>query len=416
MMRKFRQIFILAFFAFAFSLAANAQVPPPRYGFLELVDYKNEPVADASVRRLNLNNFYEEPSVEKGNLIAQTNEKGLLEKGIEIRHNEGEMRFSIDKIGYYSYIDYFGLFSYSSRNYYNNRENPQKIELLIIPKTSAEKKAIGKQQEMREFFGAARRGDTVAVRKFIKSGLSPNLTTADLRGISIEENVPVILYAVKSGNGEAVKDFLSAGVKVNKTDEPVKSILMTYLNAYPWWKTFSEDSEAPAIAAYESGAVSLIEAGANINPAEKGSVTPLMLAAQLRYVQIVKKLIEKGAFIDAQDSYGRTALMYLIEHYKPKQRLEIANLLIKAGADVNLLTSQTPYSKYSGYSCRTALAVAVESYDVEMVKLLLERGADINLTCKDGFTPLNYAREISSYVADNERREIIKILETAGAK
>lgn len=408
-------IFCVLFAIFAFSQIVFSQIPMPGYKFLEVVDYKNEPVADASVRRLNLQNYYDEPDVEKGSLVAKTNQKGLLEKGVEVHYNDGEFRFSIDKIGYYPYIDYFGLFAYWNRN--SNRESPIKIELLLIPKTSAERKAIGKEQQKREFFGAARLGNAEAVRKFIKAGLNPSLTTADLRGIPIGENAePIILYAVKSGNGETVKEFLSAGVKVNKTDEPIKSILTRYLNVYPSRKNVPEEDDTPKISSYETGAISLIEAGANVNPTEKGSITPLMLAAQKFYLRTVKKLIEKGAFVDAQDSLGRTPLMYLIEYNKPPQRIEIANLLIKAGANVNLLTSETPYSKYRNDSCRTALAVAVEGYDVEMVKLLLKHGADVNLTCKDGGTPLNYAREISSYVADKQKKEIIEILEAAGAK
>jgi len=407
-------IFGILFAVLAFSQITLSQVPMPRYGFLELVDYKNEPVADASVRHLSFN-YYDEPKIEEGKILAKTNQKGSVENGIVIHHNDGEVRFSIDKTGYYPYFDYFGLFAYSNRNY---RENPLKIELLIIPQNSAEKKAIGKEQLKREFFGAARRGDAPAVRRFIKSGLSPNLTTADLRGIPIENDEPLILYAVRSGDGETVKEFLSAGVNVKANDEPVKSILTDYLYRYPSRRNFpgTKPDETAIISEFEAGAISLINAGANVNPAEKGAVTPLMLAAQRRYVQTVKKLLEKGAFVDAQDSFGRTAIMYLVEYYKPKQRIEIANLLIKGGANVNLLTSDTPYSKYSGYSCRTALTVAVEGFDVEMVKLLLANGADVNLTCKDGATALTYAREISSYVADREKKEIIRILEEAGAK
>jgi ankyrin repeat protein len=408
------RFFCISIAVFAFSQIAFSQVPMPRYEFLELVDYKNEPVADASVRRLSFNS-YDGLDIENGNIITKTNEKGLLEKSIEVNYNDGEMRFSIDKSGYYPYFDYFGLFDYSNGD---GRDNPLKIELLLIPKNKIERKAIGRQQEMREFFGAARRGDAVAVRKFIKSGLSPNLTTSDLRGIPGAENVPVILYAVKSGNGETVKEFLSAGVKVNKPDEPIKSILTHYLYTYPSRRNFpkTETGETQAISAYENGAVSLIEKGANVNPVGKGSVTPLMRAAEKQYVQIVKKLLEKGAVVDAQESYGRTALMYLMVYHKPKQRLETAHLLIKAGANVNLLTSQTPYSKYDVRSCKTALTVAVESYDVEMVKLLLANGADVNLTCNDGNKPLHYAIEISDYVASNEKREIIELLVTAGAK
>lgn len=418
-MRNKHRTIILVFCAlsaiFGFSQILNAQIPLPSYGFLETVDYKNEPVADASVRYLNVTYISEEPQIGQGSLIEKTNQKGLLEKGIRVDYNDFGTAFSIDKAGFYPFINYFGLFGFLN-GIRNNRDEPIRIELLVIPKNKAERKIIGNEQAKREFFGAARRGDAALVRKFIKSGLSPNLTTTDLRGIPVEENVPIILYAVKSGSGAAVKEFLSAGVKVNKTDEPIKSILTRYLNAYPSRKKIPEENEAQIISDYEAGAVSLIEAGANVNPSEKDSVTPLMLAAQKFYAQIAKKIIEKGAFVDAQDSFGRTPLMYLIAYNKPPQRLEIANLLIKAGANINLLTGETPYSKYSSRSCRTTLAVAVEGYDVEMVKLLLERGADVNLTCKDGYTPLNYAREISSYVAAKEKKEIIEILEAAGAK
>lgn len=402
MMRKIRQIFIFTFSVFLLTFAANAQDIGPSYGFVEVIDFKNNPVADALV-------------ASRGS-SEKTNQSGRLEKGIMIHNDSAETEFFIEKAGFFTFTDYYGLFDFLKYRWRTNRENPLIIELLKIPKNKAERKINGKQQEMRAFFGAARRGDAVQVRKFIKSGLNPNLTTSDLRGIPTEKDIPIIIYAVKSGNGKAVEEFLSAGVKVNKPDEPIKSILMRYLATYPSRGNRAESDEKGIISDYEAGAIKLIEKGANINPTEKGAVTPLMIAAQKQYVQIAEKLLKKGAIVDAQDRYGRTALMYSVGYRRQGQRLEIADLLIKGGANVNLLTSEIPYAKYDNLSCKTALAVAVENYDVELVELLLESGADANFTCKGGLTPLNYAKELSNYVAKNEKNKIIELLEKAGAK
>lgn len=322
--------------------------------------------------------------------------------------------FNISKAGYYSFADIFGVIRTIGSS---SESEPTKVELLKIPNSKADKKIIEKEQLKREFFAAARIGDSLTVRNFAKSGFSPNLTTSELRGIPGNKDVPIIIFAVDSGNGETVKEFLAAGVKVNKTDEPIKSILIKYLYAYPSQRNFpdTEVGNIARISAYEDGAISLIDAGASLSPKEKGSVTPLMLASAKYYPRIVRKLIEKGVSVDAQDIYGRTALMYLTDYYKQKQRLEIAEFLIKSGANINLLTSQVPYASYNNQSCNSALSIFVQNYDVEMVKFLLVNGADVNLTCTGGKSALSYAREISIYKSD-EKREIIKLLEVAGAK
>ena len=40
---------------------------------------------------------------------------------------------------------------------------------------------------------------------------------------------------------------------------------------------------------------------------------------------------------------------------------------------------------------RTPLHATTEATDVEMVKVLIESGADVNIADKDGHTPLHYA-------------------------
>ncbi|MBX7174451.1 MAG: ankyrin repeat domain-containing protein [Pyrinomonadaceae bacterium] len=398
-----RKTFIISLFISLFSIIGNAQ-GAVSYKFLEVVDYADKPVAEAKIK------------IQGGCVGGEvlTNEKGRVDRfpvGYGDCHTD---TFNISKDGYYPFTDLFGVIRAIGGS---SESEPTKVELLKIPNTKAERQAVEREQLKREFFAAARSGDNVTVRKLIKSGFSPNLTTSELRGIPGFKDVPIIIFAVDSGDGGTVKEFLAAGVKVNKPDEPIKSILIQYLSAYPVQGNFpdTEAGNTARISAYENGAISLIDAGASLEP--KYSTTPLMVAAQKFYFRIVKRLIEKGVSVDAQDNYGRTALMHLIDYYKPKERLEIAEFLIKSGAKVNLLTSHVPYSRYDNQSCNTALSIFVQNYDVEMVKLLLANGADVNLTCKGGNTPLNYAKDISQYgIGGDKKEEIIKILEAAGAK
>lgn len=53
----------------------------------------------------------------------------------------------------------------------------------------------------------------------------------------------------------------------------------------------------------------LVEYGANVN-AKSNEMTPLMFAARYNKVEILKFLVSKGAKINAKDSKGFTALKY----------------------------------------------------------------------------------------------------------
>ena len=63
--------------------------------------------------------------------------------------------------------------------------------------------------------------------------------------------------------------------------------------------------------------------------------------------------------------------------------IEILDVLIKAGADVNL----------KGEYNRTALILAVLKGHTEIVKALIEAGADVNAKDNGNMTALDYARD-----------------------
>lgn len=126
----------------------------------------------------------------------------------------------------------------------------------------------------------------------------------------------------------------------------------------------------------------LIAAHAKVNT-HVGS-SPLRLAAKKGFIEVVRELIAAGAEVNFVDDYGQTALRESIIW----QLTLIAKELIQAGADVDLLAG------FGGYR-QTALQAAAVRGNLELVQLLLDRGANVNApaTGEGGKTALQAAVE-----------------------
>lgn len=102
----------------------------------------------------------------------------------------------------------------------------------------------------------------------------------------------------------------------------------------------------------------------------------LLKASQEERVDIIKDILDKNAHIDvdARDKEGNTPL----SHAAGKGDIEIAKLLLNRGADVNAV---------DGIQWTPLMAAAERGLE-EMGILLLQRGADQGTRDPDGFTPL----------------------------
>lgn len=376
-----RKIFIITIFLLTFSVFANAQAQMV-YHYLEVIDSNKKAIPDAKVE-MRINRDSSESS--------QTDKDGKAQIKVWYPNGLGAYAsvFTITKSGYFPFYD-FGLVL-GRFDYYNI-----KLELFKIPKTEQERKSLGKEQLKREFITAVRNGDIEAVRNRLKSGISPNLTTKELKGITLERSeidIPALAFPIVMGHGAVVKLLLEKGANLsNLSNKEINSrqivtnsrVLVYYLKADYDTRTYNisdEKERGKLIQKIEQerndGLKSLIKAGAKVNISSEDISKhylspPLIIALDKGYVSVAKILIDNGADINAQDAEGKTALMS-----------------------------------------------AVNEGLVDGVKLLIEKGADVNAKNKSGITALaiaNYRIKTPYSDIQDMYKEIVKLLELAGAK
>ncbi len=110
----------------------------------------------------------------------------------------------------------------------------------------------------------------------------------------------------------------------------------------------------------------LIQNGANVNEPAQSEANPfnmpLMIAAWGGHLNLVKLLVENGAYINQQDhKNGYTALMKAIIN---KENIDIVKYLIEQGADINIM---------SFLHRKTALDYAYDKKNSALISLLKER-------------------------------------------
>jgi ankyrin repeat protein len=135
----------------------------------------------------------------------------------------------------------------------------------------------------------------------------------------------------------------------------------------------------------------LLDRGGNPNTETKDEkvlhrdkFTPLHLAAELENDIMVKSLLDKGAEVNKKNGFGKTALDTVI--FKTPSPLGVIRLLVgKLSKDE--LNAQYNYGN-------TLLYGALEDFKKEVAKILLARtDIDVNIPGKNNYTPLHLAVE-----------------------
>jgi len=260
--------------------------------------------------------------------------------------------------------------------------------------------------------------------------------------------------AVLYNDAKAVQTLIAKGANVNEMDETGMTPLMiaasegrtaiakTLIDAGADVKQASGEGTTALMRAASANRVDvmalLVSKGADVNAKNNGGMTALMVAAFGGYPDAVRALLTNKADPNAKDNQGRTALMA----GATSGNAAVVDTLLKAGADATATDaghgSPMTYAAAEGYAavmqvlqraglkpnagdlalaaagCHTdavtlalASGVGVNGADgqivplltaagancVDVVRLLLDRGADVNAKDGDGWTALMKAAQ-----------------------
>ena len=217
--------------------------------------------------------------------------------------------------------------------------------------------------------------DVAKVRLLLEHGADVNAATK--RG-----RTALLIAALSDGSAEIVRLLLEKGADAKALD----AFKTTTLRG----AAVGNDTETMRL---------LIEAGVDVNAADFPGLTPLAMAAgwngNLRAVEL---LLAHGAKVNAVSApvmglpskngpseFGKLTALLMAAPFGPP---ELIGKLIEAGADVNAkdVRGMTPLM----------LAVATDRQDKAVIRMLLEHGADVQAKSNLGETAADWARRVAA--------------------
>jgi ankyrin repeat protein len=209
-----------------------------------------------------------------------------------------------------------------------------------------------------------------------------------------------LMWAAGEGNAEAVTLLTAAGADASARSQAGFTALMY-----------------AARAGHTDAARALVTAGADVNALLPNGVAPLVLALINAHYEFAAMLLDHGANPDA-DGSGWTALHQVawtrrpnVGHNNPEpvqtdeyDSLDLVRQLLDHGANPNARVTKQPRTGLNSFNRigATPFLLAAKSVDVELMRVLLERGADPAATNADGTTALMVAAGVGMYAAGED--------------
>ncbi|KAG5802751.1 hypothetical protein H9Q74_012333 [Fusarium xylarioides] len=224
-------------------------------------------------------------------------------------------------------------------------------------------------------------------------------------GADIEAKTPIggtpLILAVATNNEESAKILLEYNLDIDARDiwggsalfclpNPANlSVVRRLINRGASLTIRNNEKYTPLGRAVVNGDLPLVrllssqKADLNAEAAKNG--TALHIATEKCNVDVVKVLVEKGASPDVANSwmYGSPLQRLFEKYYTSAEKKDIIarHLINDAGADVNV----------HGGNMGSVLNAAILSGSLDLIKLILEKGADIGWQDLQGRRPVHYA-------------------------
>ena len=229
---------------------------------------------------------------------------------------------------------------------------------------------------------------------------------------ALPTGVTPLMTCARTGNVDAVESLLARGARVNHREtmrgqtalmwavsEKHSDVAAALIAAGADVRARSHGEFTPLLFAAQQGDVAsarlLLDAGVDVNEAGGDGSEALLVATESRHPGVVRFLLEAGADVDAIGA-GRTALHAAVQ----QKRRDIVELLLAGGANVDarllkrlprvpgdLSVTSGPLSMVGA----TPFWLAAKFADLDLMRLLADRGADTRLANGGGATPLMVA-------------------------
>ena len=203
-----------------------------------------------------------------------------------------------------------------------------------------------------ELHDAAAKGDLEEVKRLVSRRGADVNEISDKRGDTF--HMTPLMLAARGGYLDVVDLLLSSGADTSREDK-------------------GSGRELPLTYAAAGGHLAivnlLLSSGADIEAGEP----PLSLASENGHEDVVRLLLERGA--NPNRTWGELPLTRAVAN----GHLQVAELLLSSGANVNSVRSfVAAFTGKPAGTSMTALMVASQFGDVDVVSLLLSHGADVN--------------------------------------
>ena len=243
--------------------------------------------------------------------------------------------------------------------------------------------------------------------EIVVTGTAAQLKAAIAAGANVNakdsDGVTALMRAASAGRGDSVSTLIAAGADVHaKTSGGVNALMMASLGGY---------AEAAGL---------LLAAKVDSNAKDNQGRTALMAAASSREQAVVDALLAAGADVKIEDAGGASALTYAsaegfesaVTALQKRGAKAGDRELLLASARCNLGIVRSYLGGGMGVNPKdagtTPLIVAAGGNCVEVVGLLLDRGADLNAKDSDGWTALIKA-------SAGGHAEVVRVLLAKGA-